>query len=73
MPPAPRLRTRTGTSAAPAAAPVSALAPASAVRAMLAARPEAWSLGVPGAGHDVHLERPDAVAGFLDAFLAAHV
>ncbi|MFJ4437716.1 alpha/beta fold hydrolase [Streptomyces sp. NPDC088923] len=45
----------------------------SAVRAMLDARPDAWSLGVPGAGHDVHLERPDAVAGFLDAFLAAHV
>ncbi|MFD6153396.1 alpha/beta fold hydrolase [Streptomyces sp. NPDC060243] len=48
------------------------LAPA-AVRAMLAARPDAWSLGVPGAGHDVHLERPDAVAGFLDAFLAARL
>ncbi|NED86286.1 alpha/beta hydrolase, partial [Streptomyces sp. SID11233] len=44
-----------------------------AVAAMLAARPDAWSLGVPGAGHDVHLERPDAVAGFLDAFLTAHV
>ncbi|WP_431032055.1 alpha/beta fold hydrolase [Streptomyces sp. P6-2-1] len=43
-----------------------------AVGAMLAARPDAWSLGVPGAGHDVHIELPDVVAGFLDAFLAAH-
>jgi pimeloyl-ACP methyl ester carboxylesterase len=47
------------------------LAPA-AVRDMLTARPDAWALGVRGAGHDVHIERPEAVADFVDAFLAAH-
>lgn len=41
------------------------------VRSMCDARPSTWSAGVPGAGHDVHLERPEALHAVLVPFLRA--
>ncbi|MBC9716388.1 alpha/beta hydrolase [Streptomyces sp. TRM66268-LWL] len=43
--------------------------PAADVDAMLAARPRTWAASVPGAGHDLHLERPDALLGVVGPFL----
>ncbi|MEV0848266.1 alpha/beta hydrolase [Streptomyces sp. NPDC049954] len=41
------------------------------VRNMFDARPSTWSAGVPGAGHDVHLEQPEALHAALAPFLRA--
>ncbi|MFE9250471.1 alpha/beta fold hydrolase [Streptomyces sp. NPDC007088] len=41
------------------------------VRHMFEARPSIWSAGVPGAGHDVHLERPEALHAVVSPFLRA--
>ncbi|MFD9726797.1 alpha/beta fold hydrolase [Streptomyces sp. NPDC059072] len=37
---------------------------------MLRRRPDTLAVSVPGAGHDVHLERPDVLGGLLSEFLA---
>ncbi|MYW11122.1 alpha/beta fold hydrolase [Streptomyces sp. SID2563] len=43
--------------------------PAEEVDEMLRRRPETHAVSVPGTGHDLHLERPDALYGALSAFL----
>ncbi|MEU2023190.1 alpha/beta hydrolase [Streptomyces sp. NPDC016469] len=43
--------------------------PADEVDEMLRRRPETHAVSVPGTGHDLHLERPDALYGALSAFL----
>ncbi|WP_329386378.1 alpha/beta hydrolase [Streptomyces sp. NBC_01351] len=42
---------------------------ASEVDEMLRRRPDTLAVSVPGAGHDVHLERPDVLNGLLSEFL----
>ncbi|MEU1849540.1 hypothetical protein ABZ499_09760 [Streptomyces sp. NPDC019990] len=44
--------------------------PAHEAEAMLRRRPGTVAVSVPGAGHDVHLERPEAVLRVLRDFLA---
>jgi pimeloyl-ACP methyl ester carboxylesterase len=47
----------------------SGIIPAREIDDMLRLRPDAGAASVPGAGHDVHLERPDALGRVLEEFL----
>lgn len=47
----------------------SGIVPAQETEAMLQQRPETVALSVPGAGHDVHLERPEVLQQVLREFL----
>ncbi|MFF2650210.1 alpha/beta fold hydrolase [Streptomyces sp. NPDC058045] len=44
--------------------------PGDVMDAMSRARPGSWAVSVPGAGHDLHLERPGALAELLTSFVS---
>lgn len=48
----------------------SSFIPAAEVAEMLRLRPGTRAVSIPGTGHDVHLEAPDALYGVLSGYLA---